>query len=146
MAGGPVRRDEFNRAGQQAYARADAQFGSGQSGSSRNPGMLTSPISWVRNGRAPSLWVLARLQFMLACISLVAGLAAGGLGATFTLGVFNENGVFSAFQMIVGALTFSVSAAVFLLGAGVTAYLAARNDREAAADAFPVPDAPRVDA
>lgn len=92
-----------------------------------------NPITWVKNGRMPSLWVLARLQLGLAIVSIVAGFVAGSVGAMFTLGVFSTTGVFSAFQMIVGALTFSVSAAIMLLGAAVTGYLAARNDREASA-------------
>lgn len=113
---------------------------SGLGSEPRKPDAGLNPIAWLKNGAMPSLWFLARFQFALACVSIVAGLLAGGLGAMFTYGVFGNNGTFSSFQMIVSALTFSTAAAVMLLGAAVTAYLALRNDREASQ--FHVPQEP----
>ncbi len=102
-----------------------------------------NPVRWIKNGRMPSLWVMARAQLGLGVVSLGAGVLLGVLAALYTWGVFDNQksipremrafegvGTQLAMSQLIAAFTFSTAGALFIFGAAVTAYLASRDDRE----------------
>jgi hypothetical protein len=74
--------------------------------------------------------------FALGAISIIAGLLVGVAGAVIVGVAFGEGGVGFAVSTAIAALTFSTPGALFLVGSGVVAYLAARNDREVQHEVF----------
>lgn len=116
--------------GEAAYRSADAQLG--VPAPRVSTGWRGWPlIRWVLNGDTPSLWTYSRLCLLLGVISLVAGLLLGTVGAVFIAGAFGDGGAGFAVNAIISAFTFSTPGALFIVGSGLLAYFAARNDREA---------------
>lgn len=123
--------DKYRDRGEAAYSKVDAKLGVPARPARRDKHVsLANPIQWVRNGNAPTLWVYARLTFLLGLISLFAGVTLSLIGAGFVMGAFEEQGTGMAVSMVISGLTFSVPSALFIVGSGIIAYLAARNDRE----------------
>ena len=127
--------DKHRAAGEAAYAQADMALGGPPpKPKNSNPEPFwrsLPPVKWVLNGTAPSLWVYARLLLLLGAVSIVAGILLNLIGVFFVMVTFGDNGVGVATTMLISAFTFGTPAAVFLTGSAITAYLAARNDREA---------------
>ena len=98
-----------------------------------------APIEWLRNGRMPSLWFMARLLFALGVLSIVGEVLTAAALIVGTMG-----GLVSHFwaMALPSLITFSVTTALFLGFAAFAAYLAARNDREASEFHLP-PDVPK---
>jgi len=116
--------------GEAAYRYADAQLG--VPAPRVRKGWRSWPvISWLLNGRTPTLWTYSRLCLLLGLISLVAGLTLGMIAAFFFIVYFKEGGPGFSVSALISALTFSTPGALFIVGSGALAYLAARNDREA---------------
>lgn len=116
--------------GEAAYRSADAQLG--VPAPRVRKGWREWPvIRWVLNGRTPTLWTYSRLCLLLGAVSLVAGLMLGVIAAFFFMVYFKEGGPGFSVSALISALTFSTPGALFILGSGALAYLAARNDREA---------------
>ena len=116
--------------GEAAYAKVDAAVG-------RSPSRPLPPLwhsipgaLWLLNGKVPSLWTYTRLLLLLGLVSIAAGLLMGFIGAIIVWVVFKENGTSVALTMLISTFTFGTTAAVFLVGSGLLAYLAAVNDRE----------------
>jgi hypothetical protein len=90
-----------------------------------------NPIAWIKNGRMPNLWVLARVQLGLGVVSLLAGVLLGVAAALYAWANFKlVDATAFVFSQLIGAFTFSTAGAVFILGSAVTAYCASRDDRE----------------
>jgi hypothetical protein len=127
-------------AGEAAYAQADMALGGPRPRTKNSaPFWHSLPlVHWVLTGATPSLWVYSRLLLLLGAVSIVAGIVLSVIGSLIVMATFHESGASVATTMLISAFTFGTPAAVFLSGSAVTAYLAARNDRE---DGHEVPDA-----
>lgn len=119
--------------GEAAYRYADAQLGV-PAPRVRKGWREWLVIRWVLNGRTLTLWTYSRLCLLLGIVSLVAGFLLGTLGAVFFAVVFEEGGAGFSVSAIISAFTFSTPGALFIVGSGLLAYLAARNDREAGSE------------
>lgn len=116
--------------GEAAYRSADAQLG--VPAPRVSTGWRGWPlIRWVLNGRTPTLWTYSRLCLLLGIVSLAAGLTLGMIAAFFFMIFFKEGGPGFSVSALISAFTFSTPGALFIVGSGALAYLAARNDREA---------------
>lgn len=88
--------------------------------------------SRATKGRTLSLWGYSRLLLFLGVATWVMELVlqvASGLTVVWLLG---DDALPGALPLMTSSLNISVSSAVLLTGSGILAYLAARNDREAA--------------
>lgn len=86
----------------------------------------------ANKSRVLSLWGYSRLLLFLGVATWVMELVlqvASGLTVVWLLG---EDALPGALPLMASSLNISVSSAVLLTGSGILAYLAARNDREAA--------------
>jgi len=124
--------NKYRAKGEAAYRNVDASLGIptpkvGKQGA----GWQHWPVvRWVLNGRSPSLWVYSRLCLLMAVISIFAGFTVGIVGGFIILGNFGEGGAGFAVNSITASFTLSTPGALLLVGSGILAYLAARNDRE----------------
>jgi hypothetical protein len=139
--------NKFRARGEAAYRYADASLGLPPPKPSA--GWRGWPIvRWVLNGQSPSLWVYSRLCLLLAVVSLLAGFTVGVVGGFIILGNFGEGGAGFAVNSITASFTLSTPGALLLVGSGILAYLAARNDRESAVSTgdFDAPSVPQPEA
>ena len=92
-------------------------------------------MSWLTSGNLPTLWTYARLLFALGMLSIVGSFVNGVLMIWTVFGQ-KQGGIDMprsySVSAVFSALTFTTSAALFLTGSAVIAYLAGKQDREQA--------------
>jgi hypothetical protein len=104
----------------------------------RAPGKY-NPVEWLKNGRTPSLWLIARLLFALGCLSLIGEFLAGVFVLTgsifFTSKSYASFGFDTTFwgTALANIIIISIFTGLFFFMSALTVFLAGRNDREASA-------------
>lgn len=111
--------------GEAAYRKVDGSLGVSNAGWRKLP-----VVRWILGGRTPRLWTYSRLCLVLGVFSLLCGLVLGVIGAAIIGINFGLGGAGFAVDAVITAFTLSTPGAIFIVGSGVLAYLAARNDRE----------------
>lgn len=120
-------RDSFVAEGQSAYRRADEQLGA-------QPSAKGGLIAWLGSGRMPSLWLLARLQLLLALVALAADAATHVYLIFHAVVIIKEARLYATVTHGLAMVSWGVPPAILLVGSAITSYFAGKQDRERRAE------------